>query len=204
MHYLSEDPWPLVYMLGAAALAGLVALRVTQQGKYLVWCGVAVLLALVVLLIEHFWVTDNERIEAVVYDIARSVAKSDAEGVIAHLAPDARVELGSANDRFTSLVTSQLHGVVGRALTREMIRAELVKYHFDFVRITRLHAEAGAHTRRGTAEFRVQVFGVQHQPFHTISTPPAGMGWSLGFREVEPGVWKVTRITPGEWPQEGG
>ena len=28
-------------------------------------------------------------------------------------------------------------------------------------------------------------------------TPPAGMGWSLGLREVQPGVWKVSRITPG-------
>jgi hypothetical protein len=32
----------------------------------------------------------------------------------------------------------------------------------------------------------------------TLVTPPSGMGWSFGLREVEPKVWKVTRISPGK------
>ncbi len=71
-------------------LAGafVVALNVTQQGKYLIRAGIAFGLALMVVAIEWFWVTDNERIEQVVYDLRRAVQSSDVEGVLAHMAPN--------------------------------------------------------------------------------------------------------------------
>ena len=88
MIYLSEDP---TYLAGGLfLLAGLfaVALKVTQQGKYLVRAGIAVALALVVIVVEWVWVTDNERIENVVYAVRAAVLKSDVDGVLALLAPD--------------------------------------------------------------------------------------------------------------------
>src|SRR4051812_40096961 len=88
MELLSEDPTLLAGGLGVVALAALAALRVTQQGKYLIAAVAAVILALAVIAVERLWITDNERIERVVEDLRRSVAVSDAEGVIAHLAPD--------------------------------------------------------------------------------------------------------------------
>ena len=66
----------------------MVALNVTQQGKYLIRAGIAFGLAMVVFAIEWFWVTDNERIEQVVYELRRAVQNSDAEGVLAHMAPN--------------------------------------------------------------------------------------------------------------------
>src|SRR4051794_17723170 len=88
MTMLSEDPTYLAGALLLLAGAFAVALRLTQQGKYLVWALSAVGLALAVLAIERFWVTDSERIERVVYDLRRAVLASDAEGVLKHLTPD--------------------------------------------------------------------------------------------------------------------
>src|SRR5436190_604723 len=88
MTFLSEDPTYLVGALGILAVSFLMALRVTQQGKYLYWALGALGLAAAVLAIEHFWVTDNERIERVVYDLRRAVLASDVDGVLEHLTPD--------------------------------------------------------------------------------------------------------------------
>jgi ketosteroid isomerase-like protein len=185
MEYLSEDPWPLAGALGLVALGFLVALLITQQGKHLIRAGIALGLALAVIGIEHFWVTDNERIEAVVYDLARAVGASDPGAIEAHLAPDFEAPAGA----------------VGRAV----IRASLPNIKFDFVRVSHLRVNAGAQTRLGTADFTVQTSGMGTAPIlgarATFATPPSGTDWSLGFRETAPGQWKVTRITPTRLPQ---
>ena len=79
MYYLSEDPWPLAGFLGLVGLGFLVPLWLTQQGKYLIRALVAFGLALLVIGIERVWVTDNERIEAVVSELASGVANRDAD-----------------------------------------------------------------------------------------------------------------------------
>src|ERR1700747_282407 len=88
MTFLSEDPTYLAGGLGVFAGGFLIALRVTQQGKYLIWGLASLGLAMTVLLVERFWITDNERIERVVYDLRRAVMASDAEAVLTHLTPD--------------------------------------------------------------------------------------------------------------------
>jgi hypothetical protein len=183
MEYLSENPWPLAGALGLGALGFLVALWITQDGKHLIRAGIALGLGLAVIGIEQAWVTDDERIEAVVYDLARGVRASDPGAIEAHLAPD-----------FESP-----GGAVGRAV----IRAALPSFQFDFVRVSKLRASAGAQTRRGTAEFTVHASGMVSTPVGTqvYATPPSGTDWSLGFRETAPGRWQVTRITPTRLPQ---
>ena len=58
MEFLSDDPTYPVAALGLAALMFVVLLKVTQQGKYLIFAGVAVAILLVWLAIERVWVTD--------------------------------------------------------------------------------------------------------------------------------------------------
>src|SRR4051794_38073107 len=98
MYYLAEDPTYLAGGLGLLAAAFLVALRVTQQGKYLIWAGVAGGLALAALAVEKAWVTDNERIEDTVYGLADAVRASDGDRLASYLTPDCRVELGTVGD----------------------------------------------------------------------------------------------------------
>ncbi len=186
LHYLSEDPWPLACLLGSAALMALVALKFTQQGRFLIGAGVALALALTVLGVERAWLTDAERIEAVVYDLAEAVETSDVDGVVAHLAPEIALDgLGGSSSEGPQAIA--------------MLRLILPSTRFDYVRIGRLRTNAGQLSRAGRAEFRAHVMGTVDSPFSSgrnYMTPPEGVDWSLGFRETEPGTWKVTRITP--------
>jgi ketosteroid isomerase-like protein len=188
MAYLSEDPTFLAG--GLLLLAGVfaVALRVTQQGKYLIRAMVAVGLAAAVVVIEWLWVTDNERIEQVVYDLRRAVLDSDAETALAHMTPD--VEF-SRRDM----------AMFGEA-TRELVRRNLSQTRFEFLRISNMETSAGRQSRRGKAEFRVFAKGSLHTPQTTMNIGTANSVWSLGFRETEPGVWKVSRITPVQIPND--
>jgi hypothetical protein len=199
MYYLSDDPWPLASGLALVGLGFLIPLWLTQQGKYLVRSLVAFGLALAVLGVEQLWVTDNERIEAVVYDLARGVENRDPDRIVANLAPEARVEIGTAlagQNAFFQHAVNYMATLQGRRLDRETLAEKLDRFKFDYVRVGSLTANAGQQTRQGTAEFRVHILGDQLQPYHPIATPASGLGFELGFRETSPGVWKVTRITP--------
>jgi hypothetical protein len=178
---LAEDP---TYVAGGLLLlAGtlLIALNLTQQGKYLIRAGIAFGLAIVVVLVEWLWVTDRERIEKVVYDLGRAVQQSDVEGVLSHMASNVQYLEGDTALREDT--------------TRALIRANLNQTQFDFLRISDLQISAGQQSRRGQAEFRVIARG------HLSSIPSMGdrtsvTTWSLGFQETNPGVWKVNRISP--------
>jgi hypothetical protein len=186
MTFLSEDPTYLAAALGLVAAASLMALRVTQQGKYLYWTLGSLGLAGLVLVIEHFWVTDNERIERVVYDLRRAVLASDVEGVLKNLTPDVEyVQNGTA---------------ISGETTRTLIRANLAQATFDFIHINDLQTSAGQQTRRGKAEFRVYAKGALQTPLASYNVGTANSTWSLGFEETEPKVWKVNRITPMSLP----
>jgi ketosteroid isomerase-like protein len=187
MTFLSEDPTYVAGALGVLAGAFLIALRVTQQGKYLIWALSSLGLAMTVLLVERFWVTDNERIERVVYDLRRAVMTSDAEAVLKHLTPDVQyVQHGTA--------------LPGEA-TRGLIRNNLSNATFDFVYIRELQTSAGRQTRRGKAEFRIYAKGRLHTPLQDYNVGTADSTWSLGFQETAPGIWKVNRITPVSVPE---
>ena len=187
MEFLSEDPTFLLSVLVMAAVASLIALRVTQQGRFLIGAGVCLALALVVFVGERAWVTQGERIAMVVEDLRRAIEASDVEGVTRHLTPD--VEFVQ-EDR-----------TVGSAATRALIRSNLENAGFNFVRVTGLRTAAFPRSRRGTAEFRVMAEGRSKAALGTGLIGTAGSEWSLGFQETSPDVWKVNRITPISIPR---
>ena len=187
MEFLSEDPTFLVSGLGVAAVASLIALRVTQRGKFLLAAGVALALALVVVVVERAWVTQGERIALVVEDLRRAVEASDVEGVTRHLTPDVQFVQG---DR-----------TVGSLKTQDFIRSTLENAGLDFVRVTGLTTAAFPQSRRGTAEFRVMAKGSLKTQVGSATIGSAGSEWSLGFQETSPDVWKVNRITPISVPR---
>lgn len=186
MTYLSEDPTILAGGLLVVAGAFLVALRVTQQGKYLIYAGGFFGLAFAAIVVEWLWVTDNERIEQVVYDLRRAVLESDVDGVLAHMTPHVQYSRGDLT--------------LSEEATRNLIESNLSNAHFDFVRITGLQTSAGSQARRGRAEFRVFVRGSMSTALASSEGGSAISDWSLGFQETEPGVWKVYRITPISLP----
>jgi hypothetical protein len=187
MTYLSEDPTYLVVGLLLLAGAFLVALNVTQQGKYLVRAGIALGLALMVVVIEWFWVTDNERIRQVVYDLRQAVLSSNVDGVLAHMAPNVQYLQGDT--------------ALSEDATRVLIRANLEHAQFDFVRISDLQTSVGQQSRRGKAEFRVFARGRLNSSQGMMDGATPVTTWSLGFQETRPGVWKVNRISPVSIPR---
>lgn len=179
---LSEDP---TYLASGLALLGgtfLAAVRVTQQGKYLIWALASLGLAGLVVLVDWVWVTDNERIEQVVYDLRRAVLNSDPQGVMAHLTPDVQY-IRDGNS-------------ISGELTRGLIESNVGRSEFDFVHIRDLQVSAGRQTRRGKAEFQVYAKGKLRTTLADVNIGTANSTWSLGFQETAPGVWKVNRITP--------
>ncbi|WP_165224735.1 hypothetical protein [Aquisphaera insulae] len=183
MTVLAEDPTYLAVGLVLAAAACFVAVRVTQQGKFLMWAMGALGVAGLLVLVDYLWVTDNERIERVVYDLRGAVLASDADRVLANLTPD------------VEYVQNEM-AISGEA-TRELIRANLRNATFDFVHLRDLQASAGRRTRRGKAEFRVYARGTLKTSLGgSYNVGTVNTTWSLGFQETAPGVWQVNRITP--------
>jgi hypothetical protein len=182
MTYLSEDPTLLAGGLLLVAGAFLVALNVTQQGKHLIYAGVALGLAVAVLVTEWLWVTDNERIEEVIYSLRRAVLNGDTEAILACMAPTVQYLQGDV--------------AFSEEATRDLIRANLGHARLDFLRISDLQISAGHQSRRGKAEFRVLARGTLRSSGNVGDVGTAVSTWSLGFVETEPGFWKVNRISP--------
>ena len=193
MYYLLEDPWPVGLGLAFLGLVFLVALRVTQRGKFLIWAGVCVGLSAVVFLVEALYVTDSERIEAVVTDIVQASARSDADAVLAHLTPDVILEqngntIGESRiQRLARLVGAEL---ARGPIARELIRRMLTDVKFDYLYITHLETHANRISRQGTADLRVHAMGSFRGSYAQLnfSTDAQGSDWSMGLEEAEPGV----------------
>lgn len=186
MTWISEDPTYLVGLCLLASAGCFVALRATQNGKYLIWALGALAAAGLVLVIEWVWVTDNERIEAVVYDLRRALLASDADAVLDHLTENVQYV---QNDQALSSTAA-----------RTMIRLAVTNSRFDIVRVRGLQTSSGKLTRRGKADFKVFVSGSAQGPMGLAGAGTSDTSWSLGFLETEPNVWKVDRITPISLP----
>ena len=188
MTWLSDDPTYLAGGLGLLAGAFLVALRLTQQGRFLIAALVALALAATVLVVEHFWVTDAERIERVVYELRDAVLASDADRLLSHLSADVEY-------------VQEGHTSISGEAARAYLRTLLPTTKFDFLRISQLTTRVFPRSRLGTAEFRVIASGSMQTPIVTYNFGTATSDWSLGFVEAGPRVWKVSRITPTQAPR---
>lgn len=177
MTWISEDPWPIAGALLVAAVVGLLMARFTTQGKFLVWGLAAIGLAAVLLLVERFWVTDRERIEATLHGIADAAKRSDYTALEGFLAP----EFGQPS-------------LIGRAY----IRGTLEATEFEFIHLGGMSiGTPGRQTRQATAEVTARASWKEKTrsggPDFNATTPK-GVRFAVGVREVAPKVWKVTRI----------
>jgi len=177
MTWISENPWPVAGTLLGAAVVCLALLRFTTQGRFLVWGLGAAGLAVLLLGVERFWVTDRERIEGTLYAMADAARRSDYEGLEGLLAP----EFGKPS-------------LIGRAY----IRGTLEATEFEFINLSGMNVgRPGRQTRQATAEVTARASWKEKTPTggpNFNATPVAGVRFAVGVREVEPKVWKVTRI----------
>lgn len=181
--WLSEDPWPIAGVLSVILLIFLVALRFTQNGLYLIRAGIT--LAAIVLLfgLEYVWVTDNERLEAAVYALAKAVESTDIPAVMSHFTSD--VQFKQRDETVDGIIFDE-----------PFVRSQLEHIQFDFVRVRKLTTKVSPQSRRGSAEFEVLLSGTQTKNSNFDRAGAFSSTWSLGFQETSPGVWKINEIRP--------
>lgn len=184
-YYVAENPWYLVAIIGAIAAGFLLAARVTQDGRHFVRGMIALGVIAALIVVDQLWVTEAERVEGAVRALARAVARSDGEAALALM--DEHVTFSMRSNIF------------GEELVLSSVAELLHQVKFDFVRVSRLVATAGEQTHRGQAEFKVTAAGSIEQG---STRNFAGYSeWSLGFRKVASGEWKINRVTAVELPQ---
>jgi hypothetical protein len=185
-YFLAENPWYLAGAFGLVAVGFLIALKVTQNGRNLVRALIALGLAATVLVVEQFLVTDNERIEWQVKALIAALADSDATRMKALM--DEHV------------IFSMRNATLGDELDLAWLTDRLKDLKFDWIHLSRLSTSAGDQTRRGSAEFKVGAAGTY--TMGGIGHNFAGNSeWSLGFRKLPDGTWKISRITAQVFPQ---
>jgi hypothetical protein len=181
MGWISEDPWPLAGTLLVLAAMAVVLARLTQQGRYLQAAGVLAALGLLVIGVERLWVTDRERVEATLYAVRDAAVKSDFPALESHLSPD-----------------FEIPGPFPGILSKAYIRGALADYQFEGIYLSNVQiGKPGKQTKRTTAEFTARSTWKSTTAGGSPdfdATPPRGVRFLFGFEEVEPKVWKVSRI----------
>lgn len=89
MNWLVEQPLPIL-IGGIVVAAGFAAAAYSTGRGVMLWGLLAAALVTAALLaLEHFVVTDVERIEDQIYSAAAAVQNNDLDGVLAHVSPQA-------------------------------------------------------------------------------------------------------------------
>ena len=184
---MAENPWYLVAILGLTGAGFLIAAE-GHAGRALSRPGPrgGTGLATLVIVVDLVWVTEAERVERVIKDLADAVARSDGDATMALM--DDHVVFG---------IRSNIHG---EELDLGSFAELLHQVQFDFVRISRLTTTAGARTHRGQAEFKATASGSIRQG-GTLRNFLGNSEWSIGLRKLPTGQWKINRITAVELPQ---
>jgi hypothetical protein len=103
MSWLFEDSTVVLLATGIIAIGFLVAFLKTGRGLYLLWLGGIGLVALALVLVERYVVTDRERIEDTLYGAAEALEANAVEEVLEYLSPAAEPLRAEVRSRMQSL-----------------------------------------------------------------------------------------------------
>ena len=172
IHLFAENVWPLIWLLALAELVLLIGMVGTGRGRFLVWMGVLAALALFLLLLEWFLVTDRERVHGVVDQMAKAIRHQDIDGLLQHLAP-------------------QCHfGGMDREGVRRLASGVVHEFEIDRVTVSDRKTEVFPQRKQATAEFLAVVRGKQSK----VEFAPYASRWRLTFHQDPAGRWQVIEI----------
>jgi len=162
--WFTETPWPPFFICLILSVVFFGLWYVQGQGRQLVAAAALLLLGGAIIVVEQLIVTDSERIEASIYDMAKSFAAGDADGTL---------------DHFSEQDTTD------RELVRRAIG--LVEIQGN-IRVTDMTVEMSPSKTDATSTFRATADGTyQKQSFHIPTR------WELSWHREGPD-WKVTRV----------
>ncbi|MBI3462454.1 MAG: hypothetical protein HY000_05250 [Planctomycetes bacterium] len=172
IHLFAENVWPLIWLIALAELVLLIAMVGTGRGRLLVWMGVLAALAVLLLLLEWLLVTDRERVDGIVNQMAKAVRNGDIDGLLNHLAP-------------------QCHfGDMNREGVRQLASSVIHEFEIDRVTVGDRKTQVFPHRKQATAEFLAVVRGKQAK----VEFAPYASRWILTFHQDPAGQWQVVEI----------
>lgn len=77
--WFTETPWPPIMIFSAIAAGLAAALVTTQQGRYVIGIVAMLIASLVTYLVEQNIVTESERVEQAIYDVAAAFQARDVD-----------------------------------------------------------------------------------------------------------------------------
>ena len=172
IHLFAENVWPLIWLLALAELVLLIAMVGTGRGRFLVWIGMLAALAVFLVVLEWLIVTDRERVDGIVDQMARAVRNEDIDELLRHLAP-------------------QCHfGAMDREAVRQLAASVLHEIEVDRVTVSDRTTQVFPRQKQATAEFLAVVRGKQSQ----VEFAPYPSRWVLTFHQDPAGQWQVVEI----------
>lgn len=171
-HLFAEDVWTLIWVIALLALVLLIAMVATRRSRLLIGIVSLAALAVVLLVIERLWVTDRERVDAIIDDIAQSVRQGDTEGIVRHLAPQCH------------------YGSLDREGIRRMVDSVFHTFELEKLTISSRKTELFSRRKEATAEFLAVVRAKQAN----LESGPYPTRWTLTFTQTSTGEWQVLEI----------
>ena len=172
IHLFAENVWPLIWLLALGELVLLIAMVGTGRGKLMVWMVVVAALAVVLVIVEWLLVTDRERVEGIVDQMARAVRNEEIDGLIRHLAP--RCHFGDLD----------------REGIRRLAASALRDIEIEKVTLSDRKTHVFPQRKQATAEFLAVVRGRQSN----VDFPPYASRWIFTFHQDPAGEWQVVEI----------
>jgi len=82
MTWLTENPWPPIFILAIAACVMVAVWTSQKRGAWLVGALTAVIAAVAVFFVENSIITEGERVEQQVRDLVQAFVRSDRDKVV--------------------------------------------------------------------------------------------------------------------------
>jgi hypothetical protein len=169
---IGEDVWALIGVLAILALGLAIATVATGRGRFLIGIGALACLAIALLAIEWLWVTDRERVDRIIDELAQAAMREDSSGIVQHLAADCR---------YANLDRNRIGALADAVFQR---------FAVDKVSVSSRRTEVFPLRGEAKAEFMAVVRGRQNN----LDFNPYPTRWILTFVQNSQGAWQVVEI----------
>jgi hypothetical protein len=170
--WLGDEVWPLIGLIAIIALGLAIAMVATGRGRFIAGIVALGCIALLLLAIEYLWVTDRERVDGIIRDMASSAVREDAAAMVRHLSPRCH------------------YGKLDRAAIERLAASTFDQFAIDRVNISSRKTELFPMRNEARADFLAVVRGRQDN----VEFRPYPTRWILTFVKSPQGVWQVEEI----------
>ncbi len=172
MSLLTDNVWPLIWCIALACLLLAIASYATGRGRLLQAIGGLAGLAALLLAIEWLVVSDRERIDAAIDDLADAVRTEEIHRIAPHLSPQCR------------------YGNLGRDAVVRAAEDVLRGIQIDRITLNGRKTEVFPRRKEATAEFVAVTRGQQNN----LEFGPYPTRWLLTFHQEKNGEWLIVEI----------